>query len=157
MWAGSVARDLEPCIKQLKTEHLEYEYFWKTIVLVCMEIRSTGLWQLYINIYITVLDIILVHHPVFYLKHDFSENGLCLRPKVESTLCGDRLPLSVGVNWVGSTWRQRHSPVPETFCFKYKTGRWIMSILWQLCVWKAHPKEIPCFAMLCNKVAQDVF
>jgi hypothetical protein len=34
------------------------------------------LWWWYINIIITVLDII--HHPVFYLKHDVLETGLCL-------------------------------------------------------------------------------
>jgi hypothetical protein len=31
----------------------------------------------YINITITILDII--HRDVFYLKHDVSETGLCLR------------------------------------------------------------------------------
>jgi hypothetical protein len=33
------------------------------------------------NINITILDII--HRPVFYLKHDVSETGLCLRLQVE--------------------------------------------------------------------------
>jgi hypothetical protein len=37
---------------------------------------------------ITVLDII--RRPVFYLKHDVSETGFCLRVQVE--------PLSVGLN-----------------------------------------------------------
>jgi hypothetical protein len=34
---------------------------------------STGLWRWYINITITILDI--MHRPVFYLKHDISETG----------------------------------------------------------------------------------
>jgi hypothetical protein len=39
-----------------------------------------GLWRWYINITITILDII--HRPVFYLKHDVSETGFYLRLKV---------------------------------------------------------------------------
>jgi hypothetical protein len=38
---------------------------------------SIGLWRWYINIIITILDII--HHPVFYLKSQISETGFCLR------------------------------------------------------------------------------
>jgi hypothetical protein len=38
---------------------------------------STDLWRWYINITITILDII--HRPVFYLKHDCSETGFCLK------------------------------------------------------------------------------
>jgi hypothetical protein len=44
---------------------------------------STGLWRWYINITITILDII--HRPVFYLKLNVSETGICLRLQVEST------------------------------------------------------------------------
>jgi hypothetical protein len=40
-----------------------------------------------------------------------------------------RLSLSIGPNWAGSTWRHRQNLVSETLCFevKQKTGRWIMS------------------------------
>jgi hypothetical protein len=40
-----------------------------------------GLWRQYINITNTFLDII--HRPVFYLKHNSSETGFCLRPQVK--------------------------------------------------------------------------
>jgi hypothetical protein len=38
------------------------------------------------NIIITILDII--HRPGFYLKHDVSEAGFCLRLQVEPTRLG---------------------------------------------------------------------
>jgi hypothetical protein len=44
---------------------------------------SAGLWRWYINITVTNLDII--HRPAFYLKHDVSETGFCLRLPVEPT------------------------------------------------------------------------
>jgi hypothetical protein len=44
---------------------------------------SIGLWRWYINITMTILDII--HRPVFYLNPDFSEAGFCLRLQVELT------------------------------------------------------------------------
>jgi hypothetical protein len=42
-----------------------------------------GLQRLFINITITILDII--YHPVFYLKHDVSETTFCPRLQVEPT------------------------------------------------------------------------
>jgi hypothetical protein len=42
--------------------------------------------QQYINIPITILDII--HCPLFCLKHDILETGLCFRLQVESTQFG---------------------------------------------------------------------
>jgi hypothetical protein len=47
---------------------------------------SIGLWRWYINITITVLDII--HRPVFYLKHNFKETGFCLSLQMETTQQG---------------------------------------------------------------------
>jgi hypothetical protein len=44
---------------------------------------SIGLWRWYINVTITILDII--HRPNFYLKHDYLEAGFCLRLQVEPT------------------------------------------------------------------------
>jgi hypothetical protein len=44
---------------------------------------SVGLWRWYINITITIRDII--HHSIFYLKHDISETGFCPRLQVEPT------------------------------------------------------------------------
>jgi hypothetical protein len=41
---------------------------------------SIGLWRWYINITITIVDII--HRLVFYLKHVASETGFCLRLQV---------------------------------------------------------------------------
>jgi hypothetical protein len=38
-----------------------------------------------------------------------------------------RLALSVGPNWVVSTWKRRQNPVSETSCFREKTGLWITS------------------------------
>jgi hypothetical protein len=42
-----------------------------------------GLWRWYINITITILDI--VHRPVFYLNDDILEIGFFLRFQMEST------------------------------------------------------------------------
>jgi hypothetical protein len=39
---------------------------------------SIGMCRWYINITLTILDI--VHRPVFYLKQNVSETGLCLPP-----------------------------------------------------------------------------
>jgi hypothetical protein len=39
--------------------------------------RSIGLWRPYINVTITILDII--HRPVYYLKHDVPETESSLR------------------------------------------------------------------------------
>jgi hypothetical protein len=47
---------------------------------------SVGLWRWYINVTITFLD--SIHRPVFYLKHDVSEIGFCLRLQVEPTELG---------------------------------------------------------------------
>jgi hypothetical protein len=47
---------------------------------------SIGLWRWYINITITILNVI--HQPDFYLKHDVSEVQFCLRLQVESTQVG---------------------------------------------------------------------
>jgi hypothetical protein len=44
---------------------------------------SMGLWRWYINITIPIQDI--VNRPVFYLKHNISETGVCLRLQVEPT------------------------------------------------------------------------
>jgi hypothetical protein len=44
---------------------------------------SIGSWRWHIDIIITILDII--HRPVFYLKHNVSDTGLCLRLQVEHT------------------------------------------------------------------------
>jgi hypothetical protein len=49
---------------------------------------STGLWRWYINITITILDII--HRPVFYLKDNVSETGFSFRPQVEPTNLGPK-------------------------------------------------------------------
>jgi hypothetical protein len=45
-----------------------------------------GLWRWYINITITILDII--HRPVFHLRHDDFGTWFCLRLKVEPTEMG---------------------------------------------------------------------
>jgi hypothetical protein len=47
-----------------------------------------GLWWWYINITITVLDII--HPPVLYLKHNDSETGFCSCFQVEPTQLGPK-------------------------------------------------------------------
>jgi hypothetical protein len=73
---------------------------------------SIGLWGWYINITITILDII--HRPVFYLKLTFW--GL---DNVSFARHG--LSLSIVPNWVGYTWWQRQNPVYEAFCFIWRT------------------------------------
>jgi hypothetical protein len=47
---------------------------------------SVGLWRWYINIIITILDII--HLRVFYIKLNVSETGLYLRLQVEPIQSG---------------------------------------------------------------------
>jgi hypothetical protein len=60
---------------------------------------SIGLWRRYINITITVLDIIL--RSVFYLKTPFYRvDSVFFRRR-------QRLAPSSGPNWVGSSWRRR--------------------------------------------------
>jgi hypothetical protein len=49
---------------------------------------SVGLWRWYINITITILDII--NRPVFYLKHNVSETGFFLRLQMETTQLGHK-------------------------------------------------------------------
>jgi hypothetical protein len=38
---------------------------------------SIGLWRWYINLTVTIVDII--HGPVFYFKHNVLETGICLQ------------------------------------------------------------------------------
>jgi hypothetical protein len=47
---------------------------------------SVGLWRWYINITITILDIIQRH--VFYLKHEVAETEFCLRIQLDPTQVG---------------------------------------------------------------------
>jgi hypothetical protein len=90
---------------------------------------SIGLWRWYINITITILDII--HCPVFHLKRIVSETEFCLRLQVEpiplgpvdwATLCllvrRQRVALLCVPYWFCFTWRRRQNPVSETSCFK---------------------------------------
>jgi hypothetical protein len=56
-----------------------------------IHVRSLGLS--FFTVTITILDIIQL--PVFYLKHDVSETGFCLRLQVEH-LSGDRLAPLIG-------------------------------------------------------------
>jgi hypothetical protein len=59
---------------------------------------SIGLWRWYINIAITILDII--HSPVFYLKHDVSEIGFRLRLQVETTQMGTKDELAIQITLI---------------------------------------------------------
>jgi hypothetical protein len=88
----------------------------------------------FVNIIITILDII--HCPAFYLEHDISETGLCLRLQVDPTqLCSQdrgslylriavagvhrqRLAPSNGPNWVGSTLIWGQNAVSESLFIK---------------------------------------
>jgi hypothetical protein len=44
-----------------------------------------------------------------------------------SSIRRHRLSLSIGPNWVISTWRRRHNADSEALYFKHKRGRWTMS------------------------------
>jgi hypothetical protein len=68
---------------------------------------SVGLWKWYINIIVTVLDVI--HRPGFYLKHNFLETGFFPQTATSSI---DWFQLS------SFTWRRRQNPVYETLHFK---------------------------------------
>jgi hypothetical protein len=75
-------------------------------------ISYTGLWRWYINITITILNII--HLPIFYLKQNVSETELSLRLQVEPTqLC----PIYRNILCL-----RKHS-----LCFKLKTRRRLIS------------------------------
>jgi hypothetical protein len=95
------------------------------------KLESVGLWRLYINITITILDII--HRPVFYLKFNSTLyvcsylTGNTLRLRYEP----NRLMLSIGlwrwyVNITITTLDIIHHPVfyLKTRCF----GDWILSL-----------------------------
>jgi hypothetical protein len=89
---------------------------------------SIGLWRWYINITITILDII--PRSVLYLKQAFwilnsvpvFRWRLSWAQQIELVCL-----LETGPNWVRSTWRWRQNAVSETLCLKRRTGRWIMS------------------------------
>jgi hypothetical protein len=68
---------------------------------------SIGLWRWYINITVTILDII--HLPVF-LKHNVSETGFCLRLLVETIQFGpiDRASLCLHRSFVQSLKNRNH-------------------------------------------------
>jgi hypothetical protein len=67
-----------------------------------------GLWRRYINITISILDII--HRPAFYLKHKVLETGFCLRIPVEPTQLGpiDRVGLSPDTDTMFETRMVKH-------------------------------------------------
>jgi hypothetical protein len=85
-----------------------------------MSIKSTGVWRWYVDITVTILDII--QNPVFYLKQNISKTGFGHLFKIEHSKLGPiyrdslclpphRLYLSIWPNWVGSTWKRRQNPV----------------------------------------------
>jgi hypothetical protein len=88
---------------------------------------SIGLWRWYIEITIKILY--TIHPPVFCLKTR-RFGGDCLRLQVEpnrtartervclSPVFGNRVILSIGPIWVGSTWRRRQSSLPKRSVFK---------------------------------------
>jgi hypothetical protein len=49
-----------------------------------LKIRSISLWRRRINIRVNII-LSVIHRPVFYLKHDVSETGFCLRLQVIRT------------------------------------------------------------------------
>jgi hypothetical protein len=53
----------------------------------------------------------LFHRLVFYLNTTFWRLVFCLRPQVESTQFGSGPHLSIGPNWVGTTWKRKQNPV----------------------------------------------
>jgi hypothetical protein len=81
-----------------------YPYFTRNPIRLRYEpnrlMLSIGLWRRYITVTITIADII--YRPVFYLKHNLSETAFCLRLQVEPVR-RQKLALSIGSNWTGST------------------------------------------------------
>jgi hypothetical protein len=55
----------------------------------------------------------MIHRPVFYLKREISETGLCLSPQVEPTHLDPLDP-----KWVDPTWRRIKDPVSENYVLK---------------------------------------
>jgi hypothetical protein len=80
---------------------------------------STGFFQIFMDITIIILDII--HHSVFYLKHDIwdwiwspSSGGTFSVGARYTSIELVSIPVlaqSVDPIWVGSTWRRRQNPV----------------------------------------------
>jgi hypothetical protein len=80
-----------------------------------MVISVTKYFELYF-VFKTVTILNIKNTLAFYIKHDVSETGFCLRLQVE--VRRQRLALSIGSNWVGSTWRRRQNEVSETSYLK---------------------------------------
>jgi hypothetical protein len=93
-------------------------------------IRSLGLWEWYINATINILYII--HRLVFYLNHNVSETGFCLRLTVnilswalsselvpasgrQQQRQGQGLAMSIGPNWVCTSWRRGQFSLGNVF------------------------------------------
>jgi hypothetical protein len=90
---------------------------------------TKGLWRWYItyNYYNPV------HRPSSCLLFKIQRLADCILPPYSGgaysvgPIWRQVLALPIGSNWVVTTWRRRQNPVSETLCFKYKTGRWIIS------------------------------
>jgi hypothetical protein len=90
---------------------------------IIRSIPSTGLWQLYIDITITVLA--TIHSPVFYSKHEVSETEFCLRLQVETahfspadwaSLSPDQNPVSETSCFISKKWRGMKSNIVIIIC-----------------------------------------
>jgi hypothetical protein len=79
---------------------------------------SIGFWRWYINITITILDII--HRPVFYLKQYVSGDWI-LYPSSGGTYSAEPCNRAILSSETGFAWRQRQNVVSENFQFTYKT------------------------------------
>jgi hypothetical protein len=70
---------------------------------------------------IQILFLDIIHRHIVISKHDVSETGFCLHLQVKRTqIRWQALALSIGPNWIVSTWRQRQNPVSETSCVLHK-------------------------------------
>jgi hypothetical protein len=112
---------------------------------------SIGLWRWNNNITITIVDII--HRPAFYLKHDVSDTGFCLRLQVEPTHVGPidrasvwpRKPATTRIVFIKSTqavnesWHFPHLESPRIWklrprVFKLKMVK-MFTLIGGLCCW----------------------
>jgi hypothetical protein len=60
---------------------------------------------------------------------------------IELFRISERIVLSIGLNWVGSTWRRRQNPVSETLCVLNKKGLLLM--------YTNNPIKTPIWNQLC--------
>jgi hypothetical protein len=102
--------------------HEDVHVFYTRINLECnfLIIGAKYVLSKYFRFNLTITILRIIHHPVFYLKARRFRDWILSPSSIQSIsnpVQRQRLALSIGPIWVGSTWRWRQNPVSETSCF----------------------------------------